>query len=425
MKKLINYLIIMFCMLPAVAEEYTPAMMPDVNRENRYQYISDPEGLMSPAVKESVNSRLWELRRRTTAEVVVAIPPSIGDTPLEEWSEKLFTLWGIGKKDKDNGVLIVIAPGQRKARIQTGYGTEGVLPDIACRNIIETAIVPNMKAGDLDAAVNASTALVSDALSDPDVAEELRSREHDNFSGNISTLSAKDVWKYIRIIAGCVFLFCAVVFFRDLIQGKKRDNYHKAVMWHDHLTAYLLCSVFSLGMSLIFLLSAFLLYRHYRTKPRKCPACGTRMRRLGEKEDNECLSASQDFEEKIDTVDYDVWECPRCGSIERYAFPKKQNTYTECPDCHTIAYRMVGTHTLVPATTSRPGKGEKIYECRFCHNQKRVPFVIPKKDDSAALLAGAAIGAISGHRGGGGFGGGSGGGFGGGSTGGGGASGGW
>ncbi len=83
----------------------------------------------------------------------------------------------------------------------------------------------------------------------------------------------------------------------------------------------------------------------------------------------------------------------------------------------------IGTRTIVPATTHHQGTGEKIYECKFCHNQKRKQFVIPRKESAAPFIAGAAIGAMTGHRGNGG--GGFGGGFGGGSTGGGGASGGW
>lgn len=49
------------------------------------------------------------------------------------------------------------------------------------------------------------------------------------------------------------------------------------------------------------------------------------------------LSDSQDFEERLKTVDYDVWECPECGTIERFPFRARQKKYTECPRCHTVA----------------------------------------------------------------------------------------
>ncbi len=55
------------------------------------------------------------------------------------------------------------------------------------------------------------------------------------------------------------------------------------------------------------------------------------MNRLKEEEDNELLSNSQDFEEKLDTIDYDVWECPHCGTIERYAFKRINRNIQNVP----------------------------------------------------------------------------------------------
>lgn len=156
------------------------------------------------------------------------------------------------------------------------------------------------------------------------------------------------------------------------------------------------------------------------------------MHRLNEEEDNALLTPSQDFEEKLKTVDYDVWECPSCGTVERLPFKAKQMKYSPCPSCGTVAMCLSGTRTIQPATTRSEGTGVKVYECKFCHHKEERPYVIPKKEDpaAAALAAGAILGSMNGRRGrrggGGGFGGGGfGGGFGGGSTGGGGASGGW
>ncbi len=422
-RNLTVYIAIIASFISLRANDFTPDMMPNVNLKNRYEFVSDPGNLLSPETKEAINQRLWDLRQQTSVEAVVAIPPSIGETPIEDWSEQLFTLWGIGKKDRDNGVLLVIAPEQRRARIQTGYGVEGALPDIACKNIINSQIIPNMKNGDINSAALDASLMISKALSDPTVAEELRSKQPDNYMGNINTLSGEVIGKFVRIIATCAFIFCLALLFSYLIKSRKKaDNYHKAIMWRDSLLTFAWASLFSLGTGLIFLLIALLLYRFYRTRKRKCSTCGTRMKRLSEQEDNELLSDSQDFEEKLDTIDYDVWECPKCGTIERYAYKKKQQKYTECPQCHTVAMCLVGSRTLVPATTRHQGSGEKIYECQFCHHQQRKQYIIPKKESVSPLIAGAAIGAMSGNRsGGGGFGGG----FGGGSTGGGGASGGW
>ena len=164
MKNIIHTLLLLLLTVFPLRAEYTPEDMPNVNIANRYEYVSDPGNLLRADTKDEVNRILWNLRQQTSAEVVVAIPPDIGDEPIEDWSESLFTSWGIGKSDKDNGVLIVIAPAQRKARIQTGYGIEGILPDIVCKKLITSQIVPHMKENDLDDAVLASVSKLSEIL---------------------------------------------------------------------------------------------------------------------------------------------------------------------------------------------------------------------------------------------------------------------
>lgn len=160
-------LLILMAFAPAFARDYTPEDLENPNIADRRVYVADPGGLVSPDVKTRVNSMLYDLRGRTSAEVVVAVVPSIGDVPIEDFSERLFQRWGLGKSDKDNGVLILIAMSQKMSRIQTGYGVEGVLPDISARKIIERDIVPNMREGNLDMAVMASASDVAKVLTDP------------------------------------------------------------------------------------------------------------------------------------------------------------------------------------------------------------------------------------------------------------------
>ena len=428
-EKLYIFFLLLISSLSMAAEKvWTPQDMPNVQISNRSQYVSDPGGLLSPSVKAEIDKRLYDLRQQTTAEVVVALPPDIGDVPIEQWSEQLFTLWGIGKRDKDNGLLLVIAPEQRKARIQTGYGVEGILPDIACKNIIVREIVPAMRDNDIDAAVNGATRMIAEAMTDPAVAEELRSHDADNYAEAMETLDSTVIWGFVRIVAWCVFLFALFCFCRDLYNGRKLDNYHKAMLWRRHLTTYFWCAVLSLGAGLIFYVLAFWFYRSIRTRKRICPTCGHKMNRLNEEEDNALLTPSQDFEERLNTVDYDVWECPSCHTVERLPFKANQVKYSECPSCGTVAMCLTGTRTVKPATTRSAGSGVKVYECQFCHHKEERPYVIPKKEDgtAAAMAAGAVLGSMGSRNGGGGFGsGGFGGGFGGGRTGGGGASGGW
>lgn len=416
-RQILALLILAAACLAAAAQGYPP----NPNLADARDFIADPAGALSPETKARVNARLSDLRAGTTAEVAVAVVPEIGDMSIEEYATGLFADWGVGKRDRDNGLLLVISPGARAARIETGYGMEGVVTDELASRIIRGTIVPAMKEGNVDAAVDGATAELARVITDPAYADELRSSQK---GPGIKTLDSDSVSEVIGYIVLLVFLTSAVLFICDIIRFRKLDKYGRAAGWKKRLPVYWTLSLCSLGAGIITALLALLLYCVNRNSRLRCDTCGARMRRLGEEEDNQLLSPSQDLEERLDTVDYDVWECPKCGTIERFAFPRQQTKYSPCPHCGTVAYHLVCDKTVIPPTTRQAGHGVKTYKCEYCNHQNGVSYVIPKKDDSGALLAAAAVGSVlgSGGRGGGG---GFGGGFGGGSSGGGGASGGW
>lgn len=417
-------LMLLLASLSLGAADTTPEQIKAIFKADPNMMVADPEGFLSEQTRHNVNQRLISLRQQTTAEVAVAVVGSIGDEPIEDWAEQVFTSSGIGKKDKDNGVLLVIAVDDHQTRIQAGYGVEGILTDAACSKIIRSRIVPAMKENNVDEAVNGATMLISEAMTDPAVADELKSTQGEG--GAISAISKDVLFDFLFLVAGSAFVVALILFCYDLVFTTRRrpDYYDKAELWRSRRKTYLILGIVSFGTGLIFWLLARWIYNIWRTKRRKCPTCGHRMERLPEDKDNELLSASQDFEEQLNTVDYDVWECPHCGTIERFPFITKQTKYTECPACHTIAMYLKCDTVLQQPTTRRAGSGERLYECQFCHHQHREGYRIPKKEDmsgAAAILGASILSGGGGHSGGGGgFGG-----FGGGATGGGGASGSW
>lgn len=84
-------LVMLAAVVPSLAQVIEPSQMPNVQKEDRRQYVSDPAHLLSPSVTQRVNAELYDLRQRTSVEMVVAIPPEIGDMSANEWCEKLFT----------------------------------------------------------------------------------------------------------------------------------------------------------------------------------------------------------------------------------------------------------------------------------------------------------------------------------------------
>ena len=419
-KTLFLFLFILLCQL-IVAKEYSPADISNPNLRDRRVYVADPANLISSDAKARANSILWKLRQSTGAEVVLVVTPNTGDYTREEFATKLFDDWGVGKSDKDNGVLILIVPDQREAWIATGYGVEGVIPDISAAKIINRSVAPYMKNDDLNSAVVTVAGDVANILRDPEAAAELKSSKKERWEEMPeSDITTEDFITFIFCVIISLFIISVGKFFYDNHRIKKLDRYSQAREWNENSSTYLLLAIFSLGLGYLPYWLSKRKYKKARNKPLQCPACKGTMIKLNEEEDNNLLSPAQDLEEQLDSVDYDVWVCKKCGTVEKYAYPNKHSKYQECPHCHTKAYYLLRDHTILPPTVNSTGIGERVYDCKYCHNQTKKRYTIPKKEDIAvaALAAGSVLGS---GRGGGGIGGG----FGGGRTGGGGGGGRW
>lgn len=113
-------------------------------------YVSDFAGLISPAARESLERRLSDFEKKTGNEIAVVTVENLSGTTIEDYAVRLFENWKIGKKGKDNGVLLLVAKGERKVRIEVGYGLEPLLTDVQASRIIRESISPAFKAGDYD-----------------------------------------------------------------------------------------------------------------------------------------------------------------------------------------------------------------------------------------------------------------------------------
>jgi uncharacterized protein len=95
---------------------------------------------------------------------LVVLITDLGDNPIEDVAYTAFNTWGVGEKGKDNGVLLVIAPAQRRVRIETGKGVGGALPDLKTNDIIRHSIDPYLQQGQLRTAVEDGAIAISLAL---------------------------------------------------------------------------------------------------------------------------------------------------------------------------------------------------------------------------------------------------------------------
>lgn len=107
--------------------------------------VVDGANILSAQAEQLLAQKLAEYEAGTTNQVVVATVPSLQEMAIEEYGIGLARFWTIGQKDKDNGAILIIAPNERKTRIEVGYGLEGLLTDAASHQIIQSVILPKFR----------------------------------------------------------------------------------------------------------------------------------------------------------------------------------------------------------------------------------------------------------------------------------------
>lgn len=120
--------------------------------------VNDFAGVLSTSERQMLENRCRELRSRVGAQLAVVTLKTLQGGQIDDFAEKLFRKWGVGQGGKDNGVLLLVAIEDRRARIEVGYGLEGVLPDVLAGRILQEQLFPAFReqryAAGLTAAVN-------------------------------------------------------------------------------------------------------------------------------------------------------------------------------------------------------------------------------------------------------------------------------
>ena len=110
--------------------------------------VVDNANILSPADEQALIETLKQLEDKSSDQLVVVTLPSLQGYPIEDFGYQLGRHWGIGTKELNNGALLIVAPHERKVRIEVGYGLEPILTDALSRVIIDNAILPRFRGGD-------------------------------------------------------------------------------------------------------------------------------------------------------------------------------------------------------------------------------------------------------------------------------------
>lgn len=416
------------------ADELQDRLAAVPNPRPQGSWVSDPSGLIS-ARKADIDSVIGALERETSAEVAVVVLPSIGSYVPKDFAVALFAHWGIGKKKKDNGILVLHILDQRRVEIETGYGIEGILPDVKCRWIIDDVMRPYFKRNQFaDGHLEIVRAIVR-GLRNPEISrEELIKSETAYEEGlaapqqiadagtppePVSELPAS-ITKFGPAgggLGGVALYFLGWIV--TTVVGIGKDPYRRYKIyqkggWLFHYGSTLLFSSSAFAIEyprtgtfwspfVLLPIAGGLVYflrkrklKRLRDEPRTCPKCEKQMTRLTEETDDRYLQAGQIVEEQIQSIDYDVWVCD-CGGtrIEPYDGNAPASV---CDRCHFKTYQLISSTTIRAATTSSEGLRELHYRCAYCKHEEIKHETIAKISTSSSS---------GGSSGGGSFGGGS------------------
>lgn len=154
----------------------------------------------------ALDRKLAAQEAKASDQFVVATVPSLQGTSIEDYANRLFRFWKLGQAKQNNGVLLLVAPTERKVRIEVGYGLEGILTDAVASTIIRNAIVPSFKTGDLAGGIVKGTDAVLEILNlDP---EEARQR-----AKGLEKAEAGDEadWVFVLVLVVMVIIFILII----------------------------------------------------------------------------------------------------------------------------------------------------------------------------------------------------------------------
>jgi uncharacterized protein len=130
--------------------------------------VVDEAQILSPATEQRLTADLQQLETSTGRQLVVATVPALQGYEIEEYGYQLGRAWGIGRKGEDDGALFLVAPNERRVRIEVGYGLEGVLTDALSSVILQSRVLPQFREGRMEQGVIDGVQAVVQQLSLPD-----------------------------------------------------------------------------------------------------------------------------------------------------------------------------------------------------------------------------------------------------------------
>lgn len=307
----------------------------------------DLTGQISSETLAEINRLGDAVKAKTGSEIAVVVVGTVGTVNTRGFATRLFNHWGIGRKEVNDGVLIFAALDDHQAEIVLGSGIDDPARRGISEEIMQGTMVPRFKTGDPGGAVLAGAQACAERILDlspepvavaPDHPEPVQAAPlplaQTQPQAAPEPYSTGSTW---AVLAGLAALVAGA-------------------------------------------------YAFIRFGPRRCPRCRERMVRLSEDADDEYLAETEKTEERIGSVNYNVWLCERCGQVTKMRFAALITDYAPCPACGARTVNYV-RETLRPATSVRDGLVQITESCAHCSHQDVNTLTLPRRVQPATSLS--------------------------------------
>ncbi|MBC8048136.1 MAG: TPM domain-containing protein [Fimbriimonadaceae bacterium] len=245
--KLLNLLLLLFTFKIIAFSQtiWTVEALPNPKLESNDNYVCNPDMVLFSSTEGTVNLLLSTLEDTTTSQVAVVAINSIGDEVPKDFATELFRYWGIGQKENNNGLLILLVIDQRRMEFETGYGMEGILTDGICKRIQMEKMVPRAKEGNYDAAVLDGAGEVIKILMNPKYREEIYAdAETDAYLSENKPLYRNPASVILLSVLGGIYFLSTVGAFKNV---NKKLAKQPAYIKNNFSSAYLNTKYFLLN----------------------------------------------------------------------------------------------------------------------------------------------------------------------------------
>ena len=191
--------------------------------------VVDAANIIPDAEEAALDAKLKALEDTTDRQLVVTTIPSLEGYPIDDYGYRLGRTWGIGQKETDNGAVLIVAPNDRKVRVEVGYGLEPILTDAWSSVLINTVIVPQFKAGNYPGGIAAGAdALIAQLQLPPEEAAKRAQQAAKKSPSRQSGVSMGDIIFWLVI-----FFFFILPMLRSMFGGKRgrRHGSGPVIIW--------------------------------------------------------------------------------------------------------------------------------------------------------------------------------------------------